>query len=338
MHKRLLIPFLGLLLMTLVFLPKGADALTISPPYFDYSLNPGDTVLDVIKLYNEGSWPETYYPIVMNFGAADDEAGTPQFYSAEEDAMGRGLAQWITVDTAPITIQPQERVNLQFSINIPKGETVQPGGHYGAILMSTEPPTIKGSGVGVSSQLSSIMLVRVSGEVREVGSIAEFGFSNPQVWFNHLPVDFFMRFENSGNVHLRPTGNLIIENWYGRDVANVKVNSEFRSVLPMSIRKFDFGWTKVDENSLQTMSSLEKELKNFALGKYTARLVLNYGSTNQVLTDVREFYVWPWRLLTIFGVGLLILLVAGFNFKRSYDKSLLRRFELLKKQSDRRRR
>ncbi|MBU1029376.1 DUF916 domain-containing protein [Patescibacteria group bacterium] len=334
MKRRLFISFFGLLAM-LAFLPRGVDALTISPPYFDYSLNPGDTVLDVIKLFNESeTGAETYYPTVMNFGADEDESGSPQFYPPEEDQLGRGLAQWITVDTSPITIGPQERANLQFSINVPKGADVQPGGHYGAILMSTSPPSVEGNGVGVASQLSSIMLVRVSGEVREVGGVAEFGFVDPQVWYNHLPIDFLLRFENSGNVHLRPTGNLLIKNWYGRTVESLRVNPEFKSVLPMSIRKLTFGWVKASEDSLSRASALEKELKNFALGKYTAQLVLNYGSTNQVLTATRVFYVWPWRLMAIFGGGLLILLLGFWNFKRNYDKSLLRRFERMKKQVD----
>jgi hypothetical protein len=175
------------------------------------------------------------------------------------------------------------------------------------------------------------MLVRVAGDVREVGNIAEFGFENPQVWYNHLPVNFMLRFENSGNVHLRPTGNLIIKNWYGRTVANIKVNEDYKSVLPMSIRRFTFGWDKVGDSTMETLSPIEREFKNFAVGKYKALLILNYGSTNQVLTDERVFYVWPWRLMVIVGSGLLALIALVWILKRSYDKSLLRRFEKFKK-------
>ncbi|MFC1638692.1 hypothetical protein ACFL26_00270 [Patescibacteria group bacterium] len=325
--KKPLLTLFGLGIAAVLLLPQGADALTVSPPYFDYSLNPGDTVLDVIKIYNESNSTETFYPIIMNFGSDESEGGTPQFYPPQEDRMGTGLADWITVSTEPITVGPEERANLQFAINVP-ADDVQPGGHYGSILLSTSPPVTDGVGVGVASQLATIILVRVAGEVREIGSIAEFGFKDPAVWYNYLPVDFFLRFENSGNTHLRPTGNLLIEDMWGRRAATVKVNSDFKSVLPMSIRRYEFGWQKSEPQ--EGWSELKSEWKNFALGKHKATLILNYGSTNQVVTAEREFYVWPWRLMTIFGIGIILLLIMLTVAKRQYDKSLIRKFEKMK--------
>ncbi len=333
MKKTILSTLLGIAILAVILLPRGADALTLSPPYFDYSLNPGDTVLDVIKLFNEGRATETYYPIVMNFSADDDEAGAPQFYAPEEDRMGQGLADWIQVDPSPIVIPAGGRANVQFSINVPKDDAT-PGGHYGAILLSTAPPADMERGIGVSQQLASIMLVRVSGEVQEVGGIAEFGFKNPQVWYNHTPIEFFLRFENSGNVHLRPTGNLIIKNWLNQNTESIKVNPEFKSVLPMSIRRYEFAWGNTDKKRLANMSPIEREIKNFGLGKYSVQLIINYGSTNQVLVREKTFYVWPWRLMVFFGVGLLVLLVIAWILKRAYDKSLLRKFEKMKKEME----
>jgi hypothetical protein len=248
--------------------------------------------------------------------------------------MGQGLAQWISVDPSPITIPAGGRANVQFSINIPEGDDATPGGHYGAIMMSTSPGEDIQRGVGVSSQVASILLVRISGEVREVGGVAEFSFKDPQVWYNHLPIDFILRFENNGNVHLRPTGNLIVTNWYGRRVANIKVNEDFKSVLPMSIRRYEFGWRKQADRDMERLSPLEKEFYNFAIGKYKVELLLNYGSTNQVLVQEKEFFVWPWRLMIIFGVGVLILLIGAWFGKRSYDKSLMRRFEKMKRKDE----
>lgn len=322
--KRKITSLVGLAMFILVFLPKGADAVTVSPPQFDFVLNPGDSIMDVIKLRNEGNGVEVFYPILMNFGADEEEGGTPQFYPPDEDRMGRGLAQWMTVDPAPIVLQPGERTDLPFFINIPY-ENVQPGGHYGSIMISSSPQDSETGSVGVASQLATIMLVQVTGEVREIGSIHEFGFKDPKVWYNHLPIDFFMRFENAGNTHLRPTGNLIITDWMGRKVESIKVNDEFKSVLPMSIRRFEFGWRKGPLSD--GMSNISKEWHNFGLGKYKAQLIINYGNMNQVIVDEREFYVWPWRLMTAFGVGLLVLLILLTIMKHFYDKSVMRKYE-----------
>lgn len=314
--------------MALLFTPLIASAMTISPPTFDYDLNPGDTVLDVVKVYNEGDTAETLYPILVDFTGDEEEGGAPVLLKAEEDALGAGLKEWIAIDPQGITVGPQERINFPFSLNVPTD--AQPGGHYGAIILSNVAPKDVQSGVGVSQQLAALILVNVSGEVREVGSIAEFGFADPQVWYNHLPVDFFLRFENGGNTHLRPVGNLLIEDWMGRQVASIKVNEGFGSVLPLSIRRFTFGWQKTGFDD--GMSGIEKEYRNFAIGKHTATLVLNYGrATNQVVTQTRTFYVWPWRLMIVGGAVLIALCLLMWWRRRSIERRAIKRYEEAKR-------
>ncbi|MFA6604267.1 MAG: hypothetical protein WCT10_05560 [Patescibacteria group bacterium] len=303
--------------------PSGASAITISPIFVDYSLDPGDTVMDVLKAYNENPFPITLYPVVDNFTSGDEE-GSPVFYDADEDPYGTALATWVKMDsTEPFTLQPGDRVNLPFSINVPVN--AQPGGHFGAIILSTQPPEISGEGVGVAAQIGMLIFVDVSGEAKETASIAEFGFKNPRVWYNYLPVNFFLRFENSGNTHLRPTGNLFIKDMFGRQVASIPVNSDFRSVLPSSIRKFEFGWRRAAGDS--GSSELLKEWNNFAFGKYEAMLVLNYGKQNKIVTDTREFYVWPWRILCIAGGIILLLILLFIGAMKLYKRSIIKKYQ-----------
>jgi hypothetical protein len=166
--------------------------------------------------------------------------------------------------------------------------------------------------------------------VREVGSIAEFGFIDPQVWYEHLPIDFFMRFENAGNTHLRPTGNLLIKDWMGRQVASIKVNEGFSSVLPMSIRRFQFGWHKM--GVAEGISGIQNELRNFAIGKHTATLFLNYGRTTpQVISQERVFYVWPWRTMIAAAVLLLVLAAIWRIRSKMVAKRIIARYEETKR-------
>ncbi len=323
---------LGTVTLTLALaaalLPVSASALTISPPSFDYNLNPGDTVLDVVKVYNENETTEIVYPVLVDFVADEGEAGAPRFVPAGTDAAGAGISDWISMDMSGLVVAPDERINFPFSINVPADAS--PGGHYGAILLSTEPPSDVPGGVGVASQIAALILVNVSGDVREVGAIAEFGFVDPQVWYDHLPIDFFLRFENSGNTHLRPSGNLFVEDWTGRQVASIKVNESFNGVLPMSIRRFQFGWQKRGFDTSD--SGLEREWKNFAIGKHTATLVLNYGrATGQVVSEQRVFYVWPWRLMIVSGIVLLILAVLWVIRRKMFAKGVIARYEEAKR-------
>lgn len=325
--NKILTTLFGIGLFVVMLMPQGADALTVSPPWFDFRLNPGDAQLDVINLYNEEEFPITIYPILKNFTAAGGEGGTPEFYSPDENPLGQALAPWITVDETPVTIEPKKRASIQFAINVPEGE-VQPGGHYGAILLSTAPPDVD-SGIAIGQQVGALILVNISGEVREVGRIAEFGYIDPQPWYNHLPVDFFVRFENSGNTHLRPAGNLFIKNWFGRQVEALEVNEGFTSVLPNSIRRYMFGW-QINEVA-EDATNLQKEWKNFAFGKYTATLVLNYGAENKIVTEERVFYVWPWRLLSILGVAVVVGVILLWLLKMIYEKSIIAAHEARKK-------
>ncbi|MDD5252218.1 MAG: hypothetical protein PHT12_06350, partial [Patescibacteria group bacterium] len=304
MKKRLALVLVGLFAAAFC-LSRGAEAMTISPPFVDFSLNPGDTVVDTLKIYNEQPNAITVYPILQNFEAGTEELGEPVFYDAKENRNGQALAPWITVDPAPITLEPQQRFSLPFTINIPK-ENAQPGGHYGALILSTTPPDQQGGAIGLHPEIGELILVRVSGDVKEIGGIAEFGFSKPKVWYNYKPVDFFLRFENNGNTHLRPVGNLFITNMFGRQVTSIEVNDGFKSVMPHSIRRFNFTW---GDKPSDTATELNKEWSGFGFGKYKAQLALNYGqTTNQIVTEERVFYIWPWRLMLIGGGGLVILL------------------------------
>lgn len=305
----------------------SAKAITMSPLFFDYTLNPGDTVLDVIKLYNETDVDRTLYPLLRNFTYKEgNEDGTPEFYMPDQDPTGNALAQWITTDLNPIVIKANERVNVQFAINVPQNN-VQPGGHYGAILFATQPPQDDGQ-VGIGGTLGELILVRVAGDVKEEARILEFGFDPKKLWYNYKPVDMYVRFENDGNTHLRPTGNIFIKNWYGRQVASIEVNGSFNSVLPHSIRRFSASWgNKMITEPKGFYGKLKHEIRNFGFGKYKAELFLNYGSKNAVVSETREFTIWPWRTMIVVGVGLLLIVTLSWLWKKHYDKAVIRRYE-----------
>ena len=113
-------------------------------------------------------------------------------------------------------------------------------------------------------------------------------------------------------------------------VASIPVNGDFKGVLPNSIRKFTFGWQKAAVG--EDWSELKKEWKNFGLGKYTATLVLNYGSPDnqRVIVDEREFTVWPWRLLLIFVGAALFAVLLFIILMRAYNLAVIRQYERMR--------
>ena len=309
--------------------PMAARALTISPPTFDFTVSPGNTIKDVVRVLNESDEAIVITPEAFNFTAKEEVQGSPDFYPADEERNGYELAPWIKFPRESVTIEARKNFNLEYSIEVP--ENAQPGGHFGAIHLKVSKPgqtAEEGATVSVQGVTSSLIFVRVTGDLTEELNVAQ--FAGEQVMYTHLPVDLNLRVENKGTVHLRPVGNVFITNMFGRQVASLDVNPTMRSVLPASARRFEISWFK--RRVADGASELTKEIKNFAFGKYTATLVLNYGLDNKVAGASYDFWVIPWQaLLLILGVLLAVAFILKYAV-RGYNSMVIRRYEALKRQ------
>ena len=283
--------------------PKTADALTVSPLVLEYDLAPGKAAAGTITLRNEGSEPETYYSMVKDF-VAGDEAGSPSFV---EKSSARSLVDWVGFSPKMITLGPGESAPIVFNLTVPK--TAAPGGYYGGLLFSTSAPTDT-KGVGAVGATGPLLLVRVSGNVIEKGTISHFTASPDSS--TSLPITFNVRFENTGTTHLKPSGVIRVRNMFGGVAAVIPVNQDGRNVLPSSARQFQLNWQKALS---EPKSELAREIKNFGFGPYTADLVLTYGETGQVTTASTTFWVMPWMLVFVFLLALVVLaiLIAQYN-------------------------
>jgi hypothetical protein len=302
--------------MVLALAPANVSALTISPPLMEFDARPGDTIMDVVKLYNETDAPVTLKASAQNFKAMG-EGGTPEFLPAEEAA---GLAEWVKLDETSVTLQPNERKSVLFTVNVPLD--AMPGGHFAGILWSTGEGALGATAVGLQAATGTLLLVRVAGEVLEMGRIVE--FSTDMLSYSYLPVNFNVRFENTGNVHLKPAGQVVVRNMWGTQVASVRVNENLANVLPNSIRKFEAAWQKTEMPA--GASEWQKERENFAWGKYTATVVLNYGVGGQEVTREVSFWVFPWRVTLFYLVFLVIVLLLLVQGVKKYNRWLLKKY------------
>jgi hypothetical protein len=275
-----------LVIFTFSFLPfhflsaQNSFTLTITPPIFQMTATPGQDWSSAIKVVNNNPYDITVYANVMNF-TAEGEGGSGKFIpsnNTKDVPGGFSLASWLEVSKQPIFIRAEQSVSVPFTLHVP--ESAEPGGHYGAILIGTEPPPkTSGSSVRVSSQLSSLFLLRVNGDVNEEGDIRS--FSTEKGWYEEPHANFALRFENKGNVHLLPRGDITIYNMWGKERGKVFFNqeSEFGNVLPKSIRKFTFEWAG--------------EQNFFDLGRYKAVATLAFGDTNKTVYRAVSFWVIP---------------------------------------------
>jgi hypothetical protein len=307
------------------FVSPNAQALTLIPPSFETSVDPGVTTKTTVKLYNETQDVLSLYPEVVSF-TAEGETGNPTF---DFESPLEGVANWFTLPEGPITLDAGERkvVNVQITPPI----DAEPGGHYATVFFGTSAPNVDDPGsLALSTKLGSLFLLRVFGDIEEAGQISQFGLDGSKKTLSRLPATLFTRFQNDGNIHLRPTGIISITNMLGGDTATLEFNPKKGATLPDSIRKYNTVWEKgqVKEvtgnfwNKFWTEFSNEKN--NFALGKYEANISLVAGNLVKDSATV-TFWVMPWRVITIALIVLALVIVLLIFLIKKYNQWIIKK-------------
>ncbi len=271
---------------------KSSLSITIAPPLYQLTIAPGTLWKSTLRIVNTNPYPLSIHTEVADFHP-NGETGNAVFDNLSQGSPEdtRLMSGWIILPPGDITVPPDQSYEIPFSIMVPPN--ADPGGHYGAIMVGTLPPdNVGGSGASVGTMLSSLIFLRVPGEVIEEGLIRDF-YAAKDVVPSPLQ-SFVLRFENKGNVHLVPQGQIVITNMWGktRGTINVNAKSSFGNVLPGSTRKFAFEWK--GEESI------------FDIGRYKVEAVLSYGDQNkQSAVRITHFWIIPWfkvsaTLFTVF--------------------------------------
>ena len=287
-----------------MLLPLPSLALTVGPVKLEHSIDPGNSISGQILLLNDREETKTFYPVFEKYIEVD---GEKKFLPGESE-----IASWFELPSA-VTLEPNEQKMIPFTIRIPEG--AEPGGHFAVMWWSTAPPVKEpGSEVAIVSRVGILVYLRISGEIQESGRLVSFGVSNQKRFLNYLPINFSVVFESTGNVHLKPQGEIKIKDIFGRTKEVLKVNEFGLSVLPQSKKTFVATWGSKEESAGQKKSGFFSQLKNerqgFAFGLYKAELQLEYGEDKKQSQEKFTFLVIPWRIL-IFVILILALLSFG---------------------------
>lgn len=307
-----------LVVASLVVLPLRGEAaeklsLSVTPPLFQLYIGPGESWTSSVKMINTNPYDLEVYASVMNFEASGEtgQGRLSPLLQKEGESVPNTLARWIHIAPGPFFAPREKSVEIPFSLRIPND--APPGGHYAAILVGTAPPSKseEGTSIQVSSLVSSLIFVRVKGDVVEKGDIRE--FTAERTLYQKPDVTFTLRFENKGNVHLQPQGDITIYNMWGKKRGEIPVNqkTEFGNVLPQSIRKFGFNW-QGEDNLLE-------------VGRYTAVATLAYGKEARAnVTRIISFWVVPVAPVSgILGGIILVVLVMVWAVRAYIRKSLI---------------
>ena len=311
-----------------MFLAQETMAFTVSPPRVELFANPDQKIKDVIKIFNETDEAITVYTSTANFTAKEGAEGVPKFLTPEEKEGD--LAVWIEIEEGPITLLPAERRIIQYSVNVP--DHADPGGHYAGIFFGTQTDMGEGAtGAGLSGKTGVLVLLSVAGDIREEGILGKFELKDERNFYEHLPVNFVIGFKNLGNVHLKPQGEIVIKDMFGRTSASIDINKRKigsgANVLPSTVRHFEGSWIKgdVEKEPQGFLEKLKTEKENFALGRYKADLNLVYGINNDLVQSSVIFWVFPWHLMLVSVIVIIILLAFIILAIKKYNRWIIKK-------------
>jgi hypothetical protein len=287
---------------------RAANGLTVSPPLKEITLGPGliETATDVTIQNNTSQSVRAHLQLVdlkslgIYGGTTLDKAGLTDKYD---------LANWMTLpggDTVVIT----SGQTMKVKVNITNRSDLSPGGHYGAVVItsSSADSGVK-SDVNISQQLVSLMFIKkLGGEVYGL-QLEPFSYSYKG---SAIPDQVTTSFKSTGNVHVVPRGFIDITDPVGKVVAKGILNPDSNIILPGSTRQI--------VTLMQPVASVNKS------GRYKITVHYRYDGQQDFTTQAIYFTHGNPLFHTATIAGLIIF--AGMISTLAYRK--IRRTKLLK--------
>ena len=309
---------------------------TVSPVFFDLTSNPGGTITDKVRIRNNTT---SALPIIVGVKKlTGDENGDLTL----KDTSSDNSLSWINFPQSKIVVAPLEWQDVNFTITIPKDAAY---GYYFAITFSQENSNkVNGAGTLITGSAAVPILLNVKKEgAKAEANIVD--FSTTSFVNEYLPVNFNVKIQNVGNIHVLPHGNIFISDGGNKDVAVLDVNANGGNIIPGTNRNFNTSWDdgflvkepvivdgleKIDKNGKPEENLVINwdKITSFRIGKYTANLILVFdnGTRDVSLEKTISFWVFPYKAVLGFLIGVIILvLILRFILKSYINRELKKR-------------
>ena len=255
---------------------QGGGQITIDPFYQEITLDPkAPSKTYRVKITNNSSQPHIFKIKTADFGSLNETGGVAFIGVAKPDLNYKyGLTPWLSLDEDLVSLDPGQ--TRQISFRVTKVDSLSPGGHYGAILVTTDTGSSEDkSKVQISPVVSSLILLKkIGGEVYGI----KLESADVKRSFLGLPAKAAIRFANNGNTHIVPRGTVTITDMKGSIISEALINSESGYILPGNIR--------------QLQSSLRDIKTAWLPGYYNLNISYRYdGNDDFNIKTTRFFYI-----------------------------------------------
>ncbi len=279
------------------FVSAGSTGLGIMPTKASHTMNPGESVSGIISLKNASDGAIKVEAEIQDFIPT---AGTGMFQFVKRAEGVTTVRDWVTLDIPEEFIfKKGDAKEIKYTIKAPPD--AEPGSHFGIAFFTAKEKDESGM-LKIGTRLGMMIYVTVPGNFLQKGKILK--FEGP-VFVQGGPVNFKIKFENTGTVHFEPKGGIKITNIFGKEVGNVPI--EGQTVLPTGIRDLAAQWN----------------VSSFLLGRYRAEISIKDGEGNILTSDSVAFYAFPLWYLLIFIIA-VVALFFGLKFLKKKIKISIR--------------
>jgi hypothetical protein len=284
---------------------QSGAGVSISPALIEETVDPGQQNEYHVVVENLSDTDVEYFLFPLNIKGVK-EGGIPIFAENNFEVTGYELADWIDIKTTQLTLPAGGTERVDFSIAVP--DDASPGSHFGGVFVSVDPPEIRSSGAAIGYQVANIISLRVSGEAIEQATIRQ--FSTGKFLYGSQNIDFTVRIENSGNVLIRPTGPLEINNMLGKQVGTMVFNESKAGVFPKTTKTFE---------------NIVWEGDSVGFGRYEAILSPTFGDTGAIntISSTVTFWILPMNIIGPALAVLAVILLTIFIIVKVYIRRSL---------------
>lgn len=264
----------------------ASGGLTISPTSVDVTVAPGGIYKGEMLVMNQGELDVAYSVYATPYSVTGEEY--KPYFSPVKGATD--ITKWFTFDKSgsdSLKIGTQE--SIPYTITVPKN--VGAGGYYATIFAETSD---KGGAAGVVTRkrVGMIVYLRVSGDVKESGSVNAWNVA----WMQQAPLRADVKVANTGSAHFKANVHVTVSDLFGSKKFSYERAPE---ILPQKLRDIPISW----ENGA-------------TYGLFKVNGTVTYlNKTEQLPTQYVFVANLPMRLLTALALVTFVALIV-FGSKR----------------------
>ena len=282
---------------------KPPSDFVVGPGKTELTIKPGESKTSEILVSNRTGETRIFSFVVEDAEGSNDLTKSVVLLGA--DTGPYTLKDYIKLPQTRIELKNNERARIPVVISVP--QDAEAGGRYGSVLVTTATKDAStGDETGMTpssaivSRIGTLFFLTIPGDTNIEGNLHSFTTLSLKKFFTEGPIKFQILFDNKGDLHLNPYGEVRIKNFAGEEVGFVELDPWF--ALPRSTRAREVEWSR-----------------DLLIGRYEATLNLNRGYDDIIDTQTIYFWVLPWKIIgSVFAILFVFFFCIRF-FTRTFE-------------------